>query len=233
MIKRGPIPEPSQLAEAIRRDIVETGMKSGTRLPTHEKLARRYGVGLRRLREALSILRREGWVETRRRGGTVVTEPELNVLNEPIRWHLDARGYTYDDLLEARAAVESVVAAAAAKRRTRRDLFRIVDAVEQFEETLEPGRAAEQADEAFHQAVLRASHNPVLQIFSRLITEQFSEKKRRRRFTTEQRKRRIAREHRAILEHIEKRRATEAQHQMYKHVLRHKQDIAKRKSRKK
>lgn len=233
MIKTSSIPEPSKLAEAIRRDITGKDLKPGRRLPRHEQLARRYGVGLRRLREALSILRREGFVETRRRGGTLVREPELDSLREPIQWQLDARGYTYDNLLEARAAMESVVAETAARRRTRRDVFRIEDAAEHFETTAEPGQAAEQADEAFHQAVLAASHNPVLQIFSRLISEQFSEKKRRRRFTTENRKRQIAREHRTILKQIQKRKPAEARKQMYKHVLLHKQDAAGRKSNKK
>lgn len=228
MILSDSVPAPSQLAKAIRRDILRNGMETGARLPKHEQLARRYDVGVRRLREALSILRREGWVETRRRGGTVVTKPKLDRLREPIGWHLDAEGYTYDDLLEARATVEAGVAETAARRRTPRDLFRIEEAVTQYENTAEPGQDAEQADEAFHQAVLIASHNPVLHVFSRLITQQFSEKKRRRRFTTPERKRQIAREHRAILEHIQNRQPADARKQMYTHVLLHKKDAGRK-----
>lgn len=226
MIKKGSVHDASKLAQAIRRQIVDQGLKSGSRLPTHSELSRRYGVGLRLLREAMSILRQEGWIETRRRGGTVVTEPALEVLREPIRWHLTAQGYTFDDLLEARAAVESIVAAAAAQRRTARDLLRIMDAVDRYEETTEPEEEAEKADEAFHQAVLHASHNPVLLIFGQLIAEQFRDKLRQLRFTTVQRKRKSACEHRSILRQIQNRRSEEARKRMHRHVLQQRLDEA-------
>lgn len=227
MNKKKSVPGASQLAQSIRREIITRGLKAGSRLPTHDELARKFSVGLRRLREALSILRQEGWVETRRRGGTVVTEPALEVLREPIRWHLDARGYTYDDLLEARAAVESVVAAAAAQRRTTRDLLRIMDAIDRFEESLDSEEEAEHADEAFHKAVLQASHNPVLLIFGQLIAGQFREKRLRAGFTPIPRKRLSSHDHRSILRCIQNRKPEEARKRMHKHVLMQRLDQTK------
>ncbi|MBN1556415.1 MAG: FadR family transcriptional regulator [Phycisphaerae bacterium] len=224
MIKNRKVIKPQSLAGLLREQIARKGLSPGDRLPTHAELSRRYGVGVRRLREALSILRQEGLVETRRRGGTVVAEPSLEVLREPIDWHLSARGYTYDDLLEARAAMESVIAAEAARRRTTRDLLQITEAMERFEETDGPVEEAEQIDMDFHQAILQATHNPVLLVFGQLIAEQFREKQRQHRHLLARKPKRTIRDHRSIQKYIQDRRPEQARARMLKHVLQQRLD---------
>ena len=90
--------------------------QSDNRLPTHAELCKRLKVGSRPLREALSVLSQQGIVETRRRGGTVLAEPGVEVLHDPLEWQLEQKGYTFEDMVRARAAVESAIAAEAANR---------------------------------------------------------------------------------------------------------------------
>ena len=79
-------------------------------------------------------------------------------------------------MVRARAAIESAIAAEAARYRTARDLLLMLDAIERYERQTASCPEAEAADEALHQAVLGATHNPVMTVFGQLITGQFKQK---------------------------------------------------------
>ena len=101
---------PSDAARRIRQYILHHGLRPGDQLPTHDELSQHLKVGRLRLREGLSILRHQGIVETRNKGGTIVRKPSINTLSEPITWHLDGTGYSFEDLVSARAGFESSAA---------------------------------------------------------------------------------------------------------------------------
>jgi GntR family transcriptional regulator len=61
-----------QVADELRQQIQSGHYTPGARLPTMEELRRFYGVSEIVIRHAVSLLRHEGLVETRRGGGTVV-----------------------------------------------------------------------------------------------------------------------------------------------------------------
>jgi len=66
------------VADELRQQILSGDYAPGTRLPTMEELRRAYGVSEIVIRHAVSLLRLEGLVETRRGGGTVVrTRPQV------------------------------------------------------------------------------------------------------------------------------------------------------------
>ena len=60
------------VADELREQILAGRYAPGDRLPTMEELRRAYGVSEIVIRHAVSLLRLEGLVETRRGGGTVV-----------------------------------------------------------------------------------------------------------------------------------------------------------------
>ena len=60
------------VADELRQQIQSGDYPPGARLPTMEELRRFYGVSEIVIRHAVSLLRQEGLVETRRGGGTVV-----------------------------------------------------------------------------------------------------------------------------------------------------------------
>ena len=166
---------PSDAARRVRQYILHKGLKPGDQLPTHDQLAKCLDIGRLRLREGLSILRHQGIIETRNKGGTIVRQPSIRTLSEPISWHMDSIGYTSDDLILARACLESSAAAEAAEKRSARDLLKILDALEQLEARVEnPDDLTE--EERFHMAIIEATHNPVIVTFGQLIRIQIEGK---------------------------------------------------------
>ena len=210
-------PPPTEAARRIRQYIIHKQLQPGDQLPTHGQLGRRLKVGSRRLREGLSILMHQGVVETRNKGGTIVRRPTFRSMNEPIGWHLDAAGCQLEDLVAARACMESGAAAEAAKKRSARDLLKILDALEHLETLIEADRNDWPEDEAFHLAIMEATHNSVIVTFGQLVRLNF-------RIQTDieapppEWRREFNKQHRAIYEAIERRDAADARDLMYAHI---------------
>lgn len=73
---RDPRPVYEQIADDLRTAIKEGRLQPGDRLPTEREHASRYAVAIGTYRQALSVLRQEGWLATQKRHGTVVLRPE-------------------------------------------------------------------------------------------------------------------------------------------------------------
>ncbi len=73
---RDPRPAYEQIADDLRTAIKEGRLQPGDRLPTEREHAGRYGVAVGTYRQALFVLRQEGWLATHKRHGTVVLRPE-------------------------------------------------------------------------------------------------------------------------------------------------------------
>jgi DNA-binding FadR family transcriptional regulator len=208
---------PSEAARSVRQYILHHGLKPGDQLPTHDELSQRLNVGRLRLREGLSILRHQGIIETRNKAGTIVRQPSYQALSEPIAWHLNGTGYKLEDLVLARACLESSVAAEVAEKRSARDLLVILDALERLESVADSPEGDLAEDEAFHLAVMQATHNPVIVTFGQLVRFQFQETDPRpnsaehRRITNQ--------EHRYIYEAIERHDRAAARDAMYVHIM--------------
>jgi GntR family transcriptional repressor for pyruvate dehydrogenase complex len=201
----------AQVCDLIR----QRKLAPGDRLPTHDELSVQLGVGLRRLREGLSVLEHQGVIETRNKGGTLVCRPDVEALTEPIGWFLDAEPYALEDLVRARAHLESGAAAEAAERRTARDLLEILDALEQLESRTSARQDDRDQEEAFHLAILRATHNAVLATFGQLVRLQI---RRVGALPSRERREAYTREHREIYQAIEQQDAAAARERMFAHI---------------
>jgi len=213
------VSSPRQVAQRVRLYIQEHALGPGDRMPTHERLSEDLGIGLRRLREGLSILEQQGLIETRGKGGTRVSEPRIERLADPIAWHLEFGGCSTRDLVAARARIESGIVAEACARHRSRDLLVLADAIEQMETLGDSGRSDEAADEQFHLAVVRAAHNPALLVFGRLISTQFQRKVSDRLISSLDRQRVSLAEHRRIVQAIASRDDQAAARLMYDHIM--------------
>jgi DNA-binding FadR family transcriptional regulator len=131
----------------------------GARLPTEGELAERFGVSRATVREALSRLRSDGIIETRRGSGSHVSIP-------PARAASGAPVPTVASLADVeryyafRECIESGAAAAAAEWRDADDLKALRDAFERLRDAMESGRPSAEDDLRFHAAIARATHNP-------------------------------------------------------------------------
>ncbi|WP_410791733.1 FadR/GntR family transcriptional regulator [Kribbella sp. C-35] len=148
-----------QVAGQITSWITENGLQPGDRLPPERELAQRLGVSRATLSQALVALEVIGAVVVRHGDGTVLTERARTApVIEAIRAHADR----LPEIIEARDALESKLAALAASRRTEADLTAIRSALDAMERDIEAGGRGVEGDEAFHGAVTAAARSELL-----------------------------------------------------------------------
>jgi DNA-binding FadR family transcriptional regulator len=144
--------------------ILDGGLVPGQKMPSERQLSTRLGVSRSVVREALHELQGRGVVETRHGMGSFVTRivpaGEVGSDENPLLQMFAGHPRTLYDLLEVREQLEGQAAYMAALRATPQDLHRITKAFSALDQTDPLSNA--KPDHSFHQAVMEASHNPVL-----------------------------------------------------------------------
>ena len=148
--------------------------QEGEVLPVEQDLADSLEVGRNALREAVKVLSGKGLISTAPRSGTKVRpRGEWNMLDpDVLRWHADPDIATEKfmlDLIEMRGIIEPKAAELAAVRATKEDLATILSAYDTMAGSGEDRQARLDADILFHSAILKASHNEVLNHFKYAI----------------------------------------------------------------
>jgi len=141
------------------------------RLPTETELAQQYGVSRPTVREALSRLRLDGLIASRRGSGSyMLRRPDRNIKRfAPIESIADVqRCFAF------RIAIESTAAGLAAEYRTNRDIEEITRAYHQMEDARarDENTAFVDHDLQFHLALARASQNVFFVTALEMIIEQ-------------------------------------------------------------
>ncbi len=154
-----------QVAEQITRWIGDNGLSAGDRLPPERELATRLGVSRATVSQALVALEVVGAVAVRHGDGAIITDLSgRSRVIESIRAHAQR----IPEVIDARDALETKIAALAAERRTDADLEAIEDALSVMEQDIDDGGRGVRGDELFHGAVTAAAH-------SRLLTHMMDE----------------------------------------------------------
>lgn len=163
-----PVPRPrlyEQVVTQIQSWIGEHGLDVGDRLPPERELAARLGVSRATVSQALVAMEVVGMVSVRHGDGVVLVEPAGSAkVVAALRQHAQR----LPEIIEARDALETKLAALAAERRTEADLAAIDDALELMERDIAAGGRGVEGDEQFHAAVTAAGHSPLL---ARLMAE--------------------------------------------------------------
>jgi len=165
-----------QVAAQITEWIARQGLGPGDRLPPERRLATRLGVSRATLSQALVALEVVGVVTVRHGDGTIVTgetarRASARSISDPIRAHADR----VPEVVDARDALETKLAALAAERRTDDDLAAIDEALAAMAADVGAGGRGVEEDERFHGAVTAAAHSPLLAAMMRTISELIAE----------------------------------------------------------
>ncbi|WP_067792314.1 FadR/GntR family transcriptional regulator [Actinomadura formosensis] len=152
------------IADRLVTAIALGGFVPGQRLPSERDLAAMLEVSRSSVREAIQRLGAEGYVTVRRgrTGGVFVTTSWGPNSAEKIRRTLLPTWKAMEQVLDCRACTEEMIAGMAARRRTDDDVTAIQDALEAYRAADDDREASRAADEAFHLAVVRATHNVYL-----------------------------------------------------------------------
>ncbi len=157
-----------QISEKIRDAILDGRLAVDARLPTEEELASRFAVSRPTIREALKRLAAQNLIRSRRgpTGGTFVTRPTREEARAQVATAaallVSMGDFQFDDIIEARALLESSACRLAAERRTDADLAQLRDELERLADHSATDVDFCAADVCFHRALVAAAHNPAL-----------------------------------------------------------------------
>jgi GntR family transcriptional regulator, transcriptional repressor for pyruvate dehydrogenase complex len=152
----------SDVIVQIRRAIMSGQYRPGDRLPTEREMAQQFGVSRVTVRDALRALEANGLIRVKvgGQGGPYVSEPDISLLSDSIGTHLHLRGTTFEELAEARQALEITAVQLAARRATSEDLAELKAAIQGPMQPPRGDTAASSLD--FHTALVIAAHNQAL-----------------------------------------------------------------------
>jgi len=152
-----------RVTQALYEQIRRGDFAPDTRLPSENELTAQFGVSRTVIREAISRLKSEGMVGSRRGSGTVVLAP-----NNATPFRLEVGGSDEGEAIEAvlrvielRRGVEGEMAALAAQRASQQEKQAISRALQEIDLAVADGRDGVAEDFAFHKAVSAAAHNPL------------------------------------------------------------------------
>ena len=147
----------------IKELIDQEYFKFGEKLPPERELAKLLGISLPSLREALRALSILGIVEMRPGSGTYLRSSLSSWSSDAFSLLFNLRTSVHIDLFEARIGIEGVVAELAAKKRSDEDLKRMELALQKMRSNLNNKEQYIKFEIEFHQAVIRASRNSILE----------------------------------------------------------------------
>jgi len=157
-----------QVAGQITDWITENGVRSGDRLPPERELSAQLGVSRATISQALVALEVVGAVVVRHGDGAIVTDVAgTPKIVEAIRAHAKR----LPEIIDARDALESKIAALAAERHTAEQMAAIDAALDGMEADVDAGGRGVEGDEEFHAAVTAAAGSELLSRMMREISE--------------------------------------------------------------
>lgn len=161
-----------QVASEILEWVKENGLQTGDRLPPERELATRLGVSRATISQALVAMEVIGVVAVRHGDGAILVDsPGSSRVIDALRRHAQR----IPEVIEAREAMETKLAALAAQRRTDEDMQEIDAALAGMEREIGEGDRGVKGDERFHAAVTAAGHSPLLATLMAEISELIKE----------------------------------------------------------
>lgn len=151
----------TQVAKRIVDDVIALGWPVGDVLGSEAELLERYDVSRAVFREAVRLVELQQVVRMRRGpgGGLVVTEPSLDAVIDAAVMYLYRLNTRLDEVFEARAVLEGIVAELATERIDEDDVSRVREVMAREADGLRPD------PREFHSLLASITHNPALELF--------------------------------------------------------------------
>lgn len=198
----------NRLAEAIRAQIVSGELSPGDRLPTEPELSSHYHVSRNTAREALRVLASQGLLATKRgvTGGTFVSHPSPERLSDSLQTGLGLLAASahvpVSALVEIREMLEVPAAELAALRHTEDEIAAIRESL--FDPDAVDSSAVFSSNKEFHTRMLKAAHNPLLDLVAepvfQVLKERFLRENAPAQFWHQ-----VDKDHREIIRYVEAR----------------------------
>lgn len=133
----------------------------GSRLASENSLMLKYNVGRNTAREAISILRSAGVVESRRGSGTRVIAQIGILQGTEFDFPLTGKNQMLLDLYDYRRGLEIEIVAKSAFRRTENDLNKLRQNLGDLECRVMNGKETAECSASFHQLLVESAHSDI------------------------------------------------------------------------
>jgi GntR family transcriptional repressor for pyruvate dehydrogenase complex len=152
-----------QIVEQIEQHILDGVLKLGEKLPSERELCEQFNVSRTVVREAIRTLREKGLVDIQPGRGTFIT----NGTSEAMRNSLGlvfkvGQEQALTDLVQVRAILEPEIAALAAENATQANIAELQACIEAMDNLFDDADKFIEADQAFHLALGKATHNTLI-----------------------------------------------------------------------
>jgi GntR family transcriptional repressor for pyruvate dehydrogenase complex len=164
---------PGRIADEIAREITDSKLQPGDRLPTEHLLAKNFGVSRSVIREAIAQLRNEGYVETKQGIGAFVTDPRQR-LSVKIEHSTLQDPDNFRDLMQLRMSLEIDAAGLAALHHKPEHIARMQTAIDGMRNAKDWKVDGVECDLDFHRALAEATGNEYFGVFLSYIAERIS-----------------------------------------------------------
>lgn len=148
--------------EELRFGILNGPYTVGSYLPSENELCHKYDVSRTTIRDAISGLVEQGFVERQQGKGVLVIDNSEQVIREAFRNKTIMGNWSADDFYEARGILERELAALAAERMTENEIEEAKRTISRMLDADLPLALYIEADAAFHRLLSRGAHNAVM-----------------------------------------------------------------------
>lgn len=205
-----------RVEEKIREAIIESKLQPGDKLPSEIEFSEKLGVSRNIVREALTRLRMFGVVESRKRRGLILKEPEIfkgldSIIDLPV-----VSDKTKHELFQLRVISELGMTSVVAARVTDEDLAELEAIVTREEEHPNDPEINLESDVAFHTKLFEIADNKIMHELHSLLRPFVSAHKHR--FIPERFKREGVPNHRDLLEALKTRDPQRFYNEMFRHL---------------
>ncbi|MBR1630859.1 MAG: FadR family transcriptional regulator [Paludibacteraceae bacterium] len=209
------------IIQHIRQRMIDGELSPGMRLPAERKMAEQFGVGRIHVRQALKQLETYGIIKTMPQSGSVIMGLDISAIDGLLSDFLQLNSFDFAALAEMRVVLEVNAARFCAERRTKRDLQRLTDALDNYINTYnnpesDPDEVSA-ADFAFHRCISEGAHNSVLHSMLLLITPDIMTIYRNQKICNTSNPHTFE-EHLKLMEYIEQRKGARAAALMKEHL---------------
>lgn len=205
------------IVEQLTELILDGTWGPGQRIPSERELSDSLNVGRTSVREALRILETMGYLEIRIGDGSYVREGIPIPFNVNNFINLVQADETFDDLMEARELIEQQIAFIAAESATQDDLQELRAVVAQHADAIGQGDPGLEHDIQFHMRLAMATGNRVLFELQQILLQRLRASIHKL-LLEPGRPPLSVRQHREVIEAIEKRDPIEARRRMVEHL---------------
>lgn len=188
----------------------------GDKLPTEMDICKKYDVARSTVREAISMLHTQGYVEVRKGSGTYIVSKDVHTnTNVLVIDKID----NLKDFMEIRKSIEILAVRLFIKNFSDANLKKVIDVEAKFEKAVKDKNVDKMSiyDEAFHSSIIESTDNSLLISIGDVLSNSFKQY-RNKTFENESHRQDAIGAHKKIIDSLKRKDTNDAIYNIQEHL---------------